>query len=168
LEIANKSPGPLPSLLLPPARGPALLPAADSAAPLAAAVPPPLRHLLLGSLPRVAPSSCYRPKPSLLAFSPSATLSVALPAPPDHRHLCSLPRRVDEALEPPSPISCAHRHYENPLDPFLSFVRHLLAPRPRNAVAVHRNPGELGAAVDPPLQPSSTQADPTRRLPLVP
>jgi hypothetical protein len=55
LEITSKSPGPLPSLLPPRARGTLLCsPAAGSAAPLAAASPPPQRHLLLRSFPRVA------------------------------------------------------------------------------------------------------------------
>jgi hypothetical protein len=55
LEITNKSLGPLSPLLPPRARGPLLCsPAAGSAAPLAAASPPPQRHLLLRSIPRVA------------------------------------------------------------------------------------------------------------------
>jgi hypothetical protein len=91
LEITNKSPGPLPSLLPPHARGTLLCsPAAGSAAPLAASSPPLQRHLLLRSFPRVASFLSRSISSPLVASRARATPSRAVRRLPRSHRRCQL------------------------------------------------------------------------------
>ena len=119
-------------------------------------------HLLLAlaahaSRPTSSTAFCLRAVPPLpCQAAPSAR------RPPPRR------RRGPAKTEPQSPISCAQRHYKNPLDQFPSPFRSLPAQNPQNASAACPSSDKLDLTVEPPPPPFPALNRPHQSLRLTP